>query len=675
LPEANREESLNKIARTMDRKYWESVEIPIIKKDGDTRIALWNSANIYNEEGTTVLATIAQGVDVTERREAEKALMAGEERLAGIIASLPDHMSMMDEQHNIVWVNDVAKDLFGSDLIGRKCYKTYHGYDKPCEPCVVMKCFDDGEIHEHETSVTTQDGSQLTFWCTAGVVERQTNGETKFVLEVSRNITKRKKAEEMLKESEKKYRVLFETAQDAIFLSDETGKFIDVNRMACKSLNYTKKELLKLSNREIDADPRGYEAFIKARDGLVEKLMFEVNQRKKDGMIFPVEITGSFFMVNGKRISMAISRDITERKQAEEMLRTERDKFQGMLAAMGEGVYIVNQDFIIEYQNDMLKERFGNNIGKKCYEAYAGSDKPCRKCPIQEAIKTGKVEQVEFVATDGRNYETNFAPFDDVDGVTKAIALVKDVTEKKDLQAEAMRAGHLVSLGELAAGVAHEINNPINGIINYAEILKDRCLKKEEDEEIPVRIIKEGNRVAQIVKSLLSFASDRRDGLSSVSIQDVFSETLGLAEKLLIKDSIKFSMDLPTVLPMIIANSNEIQQVFLNIISNARYALNQRFPEYHKDKIFEIRGEKVKIDGREYVRTTFYDSGSGIPDNIMDKISNPFFTTKPHGDGTGLGLSISYGIIKNNKGKLICLWIMDWNYESKRANEIKDTCY
>ncbi|MEA3435500.1 MAG: PAS domain S-box protein, partial [Thermodesulfobacteriota bacterium] len=570
FPEASREESLNKIARTLDGEYWESVEIPVLRQDGDTRIALWNSANIYNEDGTTLLATIAQGVDITERREAEKALLAGEERLAGIIASLPDHMSMVDEQHNIVWVNDVAKDLFGSDLIGRKCYKAYHGYDKPCEPCVVMKCFDDGKVHEHETSVTGRDGKHIAFWCTASVVARYADGKPKTVLEVSRNITKRKMAGEMLKESEKKYRVLFETAHDAIFLSDETGKFVDVNRMACKSLKYTKRELLKLSNREIDADPRGYEAFIKARDGVVEKFMFEVNQRKKDGTIFPVEITGSFFMVNDKRISMAISRDITERKQAEEMLRTERDKFQGMLAAMTEGVYIVNQDFIIEYQNDMLKERFGNNIGKKCYEAYVGSDKPCIQCPIQEAIKTGKIEQVEFVATDGRNYETNFAPFNDVDGVTKAIALVKDVTDKKYLQAEAMRVGHLASLGELAAGVAHEINNPINGIINYAEILKCRCLKKEEDEEIPVRIIKEGNRVAQIVKSLLSFASDRRDGLSSVSIQDVFSETLGLAGKLLIKDSIKFSMDLPTDLPMIIANSNEIQQVFLNIISNAR---------------------------------------------------------------------------------------------------------
>ena len=652
FPEESKDESMGKIARTVNGEYWESVEIPIIKKGGDTRIALWNSANIYSKEGATLLATIAQGVDITERREAEMALSAGEERLAGIIASIPDHMSMLDEQHNIMWVNNVAKDLFGTDLVGKKCYKTYHGNDKPCDPCVAIGCFDDGKIHEHETSVTTIDGGQLAFWCTASVVARHADGRPKTVLEVSRNITKRKIAESALRESEEKYRVLFETAQDEILLTDEKGRFIDVNRQACNLLGYTKEELLKLDIKSIDEDQKGYEAFLKVRDGKIKELRFEVNQRKKDGTIFPVEVTGSFFTVSGKRISMAIARDITYRRQAEEMLRTERDKFQGMLAAMGEGVYIGNQDYIIEYENDMLKERFGDNIGKKCYETYMGTEEPCRQCPIKEAIKTGKMEQIELVAKDGRNYEINFAPFNDVDGVTKAIQLVKDVTDKKNLQAEAMRAGHLASLGELAAGVAHEINNPINGIINYAEILKDRCSKKEEDEEIPVRIIKEGDRVAQIVKSLLSFASDRKSEHSLVSIQDVFSETLGLAEKLLIKDSIKFNMDIPFDLPMVRANSNEIRQVFLNIISNARYALNQRFPEYHKDKTFEIRGETVKINGREYVRTTFYDSGTGIPENILDKISNPFFSTKPHGDGTGLGLSISYGIIKNHKGKL-----------------------
>ncbi len=652
FPEASREESLNKIARTLDGEYWESVEIPVIRKDGDTRIALWNSANIYNEEGTTLLATIAQGVDITERREAEKALLAGEERLEGIIASLPDHMSMLDEQNNIIWTNDVAKNLFGSNLVGRKCYSVYHGYDKPCNPCVVSKCFDDGKIHEHETSVTVRDGKQLSFWCTSGVVARHADGRPRLVLEVSRNITERKQAEEALRDSEEKHRVLFDTAQDAIYVCDDNGRFIDVNQTACEILGYSKEELLKLRNRDIDDDSRGYEAFLKARNGHVKGLMFEVNQKKKDGTLLPVEVTGSFFKSGGQKLAVAIARDITSRKQAEKMLRTERDKFQGMLAAMGEGVCIVRRDFVIEYQNNILTEQFGEAIGKKCYAAYMGFDRPCKLCPVHKALETGKTQHMELVAADGRNYETSLAPFTDVDGIIKAIKLVTDVTDKKNLQAEAMKAGHLASLGELAAGVAHEINNPINGIINYAEILKDRCCKKGEDEEIPGRIIKEGDRVAQIVKNLLSFSTDRKDVHSSVDIKDIFSDTLGLAEKQIFKDGIKFNMDLPSDLPIIRANSNQIQQVFLNIISNARYALNQRFPEYHKDKILEIRGETVKINGREYVRTTFYDSGTGMPENILDKISNPFFSTKPHGDGTGLGLSISYGIIKDHKGKL-----------------------
>ena len=652
FPEESCDESMDKIALTANGEYWKSVEIPIIRMDGDTRIALWNSANIYNEEGTTLLATIAQGVDITERREAEKALIAGEERLEGIIASLPDHMSMLDDQNNIIWANDVAKDLFGSNLVGKKCYSVYHGYDKPCNPCVVSKCFEDGKIHEHETSVTVRDGKQQTFWCTSGVVSRHADGRPKLVLEVSRNITERKQAEEAMRDSEEKHRILFDTARDAIFVCDDAGRFIDVNQAACESLGYSKEELLKLRNRDIDDDDRGYEAFLKARNGHVKGLMFEVNQKKKDGTLLPVEVTGSFFKSGGQKLAVAIARDITSRKQAEKMLRTERDKFQGMLAAMGEGVCIVRRDFAIEYQNNILTEQFGEAIGKKCYAAYMGFDRPCKLCPVHKALETGKTQHMELVAEDGRNYETSLAPFTDVDGIIKAIKLLTDVTDKKNLQAEAMRAGHLASLGELAAGVAHEINNPINGIINYAEILKDRFCKKGEDEEIPGRIIKEGDRVAQIVKNLLSFSADRKDEHRTVGIKDIFSDTLGLAEKQIFKDRIKFNMDLPYDLPMIRANSNEIQQVFLNIISNARYALNQRFPEYHKDKILEIRGETVEINGLEYVRTTFYDSGTGIPENILDKISNPFFSTKPHGDGTGLGLSISYGIIKKHKGKL-----------------------
>ncbi|MCG2775076.1 MAG: PAS domain S-box protein [Desulfobacterales bacterium] len=125
-----------------------------------------------------------------------------------------------------------------------------------------------------------------------------------------------------------RYRAVFKTAKDAIFVTDETGRFVDVNQAACESLGYSKEELLQLSNRELDADERGHEAFLKVRDKLAEKVTFEVNQRKKNGTLLHVEITGGFFDFQRERKSVAIARNITERKQAEEMLQKAHDELE-----------------------------------------------------------------------------------------------------------------------------------------------------------------------------------------------------------------------------------------------------------------------------------------------------------------------------------------------------------
>ncbi|MBW2063154.1 MAG: PAS domain-containing sensor histidine kinase, partial [Deltaproteobacteria bacterium] len=189
-------------------------------------------------------------------------------------------------------------------------------------------------------------------------------------------------------------------------------------------------------------------------------------------------------------------------------------------------------------------------------------------------------------------------------------------------------------------------------IISIAEMLKDQCIEKGENDEIPTRIIKEGDRIAEIAKNLLSFARDRKEEHSPTNIQDILSDSFGLVERQIIKDGIKLSTVVPSDLPQIKARSREIQQVFLNIISNARYALNKKFPGFHEDKTLEIKGEIKGIEGKRNVRLTFSDHGVGIPENIMDKICNPFFSTKPRGEGTGLGLSISHGIIKSHGGRL-----------------------
>ncbi len=348
----------------------------------------------------------------------------------------------------------------------------------------------------------------------------------------------------------------------------------------------------------------------------------------------------------------ALAEEVAERKRAEEKMRTEHEKFMGVLNVIGEGLYIVNRDFVIEYQNKFVENVFGCKTGRKCYRTYFRFDEPCNFCPVIDTVVSGKIHQVESAFQNGKSYDVNASPFTDVDGNVKAIVLLRDITEKKTLQAEAMRAGHLASLGELSAGVAHEINNPINGVINYAELLKDESEEKGEDAEIPKRIIKEGERIAVIVSNLLSFARDRKENFSHAYLSELLSDTLSLVEKQIMKDRIELNLDVPYDLPAVKVRTQEIQQVFLNLLSNGRHALNQRFPQFHKDKVLEIKGEEVTIEGLQHVRMTFYDRGIGIPPKILDKICNPFFSTKPKGEGTGLGLSISHGIIKNHGGRL-----------------------
>lgn len=256
-----------------------------------------------------------------------------------------------------------------------------------------------------------------------------------------------------------------------------------------------------------------------------------------------------------------------------------------------------------------------------------------------------------IMARDGRRIptETN-SHLIDVEGRPAILSISRDITERRRAQADTARASHLASLGELAAGVAHEINNPINGIINYAQLLANRLPEGVKDREIAERIIREGNRIAVIVRNLLSFARERREIKRPVTIQEILTDVLALVEAQLTRDGIRLTVEVPEDLPPVEAIRHHFQQVFLNLISNSRYALNEKFPSYHREKELIIRAAVVGEGGAMFVRTVFEDRGTGISPRILDKVMNPFFTTKPADQGTGLGLSISLGIVRDHGG-------------------------
>ena len=178
--------------------------------------------------------------------------------------------------------------------------------------------------------------------------------------------------------------------------------------------------------------------------------------------------------------------------------------------------------------------------------------------------------------------------------------------------------------------------------------------KREEipTAEIPERIIREGDRVASIVSSLLSFARENEREKRLIDARHILDEVLALTETQILKDGINLTVDFPAGLHKILADFQQIEQVFLNIINNARYALNQKYQKAHPKKNFIIHGSEETVNDTLFLEVTFVDYGTGIPSSIIDKIYNPFFSTKPSGIGTGLGLAISHGIITDHGGKL-----------------------
>jgi len=315
-------------------------------------------------------------------------------------------------------------------------------------------------------------------------------------------------------------------------------------------------------------------------------------------------------------------------------------------------MHIVSPDYIIEYQNDDALQAFGNMLGQKCYTLYRERSTPCKHCLMHVAIDQQSIQRTELLLSSKKSYAQSYTPFMDVDGQAKTLVLLRDITAEKLLQAESLRSVQLASVGELAAGVAHEINNPINGIINYAQIIQDESSGNATLTKISEKIIQEGERVAGIVTNLLSFARQQDNNFEKIYINDVIFDAVDLIRHQLSKNCIILELLLPDDLPPIIGHHQQLQQVFLNLFSNARYALNQRYPGKDRQKKIIVTGQVITVEYRKYVRIITKDLGTGIPDEVVAKIFEPFYSSKAKGEGTGLGLSISRDIVTSHWGRL-----------------------
>ncbi|WKZ15671.1 MAG: PAS domain-containing protein [Candidatus Jettenia caeni] len=360
-----------------------------------------------------------------------------------------------------------------------------------------------------------------------------------------------------------------------------------------------------------------------------------------------------------------VASDITERKQVEAALQ----KSEASLVRAQQIAHLGNYEWDI-VKDSVYWSHENYHIFGVCpkesivtyntfLERIHPDDKEFVRKSIHEALYEKKPYSINYriVLPDGTErtiHSEGEVIFDDSGRPIKMDGINQDITEKVLLEKESERSKHLASLGELAASIAHEINNPITGLINCTQILINKSPEGSKEKDLAKRIMKEGDRIAKIVHNLLSFARPTcKENKEIVHVNEILSDTLVLIGTQLRKDGIKVRLDIPQRLPEIVANKHLIQQVFLNAIHNARYALNQKYSSTHENKILEILGEEIMLDNWPYVKITFYDHGTGIPVKIRNKVIESFFTTKPRGEGTGLGLSISYSIVKDHGGKLM----------------------
>jgi len=303
-------------------------------------------------------------------------------------------------------------------------------------------------------------------------------------------------------------------------------------------------------------------------------------------------------------------------------------------------------------------------LGKKCHEVFYSSLCGTPGCPVVRLMGgEERVEcEIEMERQDGIRVPCILTanPLRRIDaGMVGIVEHFTDFTlhkraeeEKEKLQAQLLQSQKMESIGTLASGVAHEINNPLNVMLNYGQLLLDDASDPDRVKDFAGNIMKEGERVAVIVRTLLSYARQEKESHSPAQIADIIRSSLSLIGSVLRKAQIEIVCEIPEWLPSIKCRSQQIQQVLMNLLTNARDALIERYPMGSGDKIIRIVASPIEREGAHWVRLSVEDHGDGIPADTAERLFNPFFTTKPRDKGTGLGLSISYEIVADHHGEL-----------------------
>ncbi len=558
------------------------------------------------------------------------------------------------QDRRIQYMNDKLRERTGYDATGEFCYKILHGLEEVCPYCNNDRLFREQKTLRRQLK-SPKDGRWYDVINTPIRNDDGTLSKQSLLMDITES--------HLAKEELSLFQTLINQSNDAIFVIDaDTSAIIYVNDKACSSLGYSATELLALRVIDISKYNVNMPSWHKHVDRVrKQSRLFEAEQIRKDGSLIPVEVNTSFVHRRERNFIVSVVRDISERKTQSRALLEEKNKLESLFATLSDGITVQDSNFKVLYQNKVHTDKQGIHTGEYCYQAYQHRATICEGCLLVQSFADGKVHRREVTAPGEHgliHLEVTSSPMKDADGnIIAGIESVRDITAQKKLEEQLRQAQKMEAIGTLAGGIAHDFNNILTPILGYSELALTRVTPDNPLTSDLQQITRAGLRAKDLIQQILAFSRQTPQERTPLRPHMVIKEALKLLRASL-PTTIEIREEIATDCGTILADPTQLHQIIMNLCTNAYHAMRE------SGGILGVRLSQISVGAEDYkagnseltpgnyIQLDVSDTGYGMERNTLERIFEPYFTTKDKGEGTGLGLSMVHGIVKSYQGQI-----------------------